>query len=130
MNLILSNSREAKPGIRRRTLSAKIEIGTFALMVVMIFLALSVSLLYLAHANRTATRGYALKKLEIEKNQIQTQMEIWNQQISEAESLDAIKNSGVLEDMEQIKKPIYLQAGVLDADGFDFFNKKCYNNKI
>lgn len=85
-------------------------------MVVMIFLALSVSLLYLAHANRTATRGYALKKLEIEKNQIQTQMEIWNQQISEAESLDAIKNSGVLEDMEQIKKPIYLQAGVLDAD--------------
>jgi hypothetical protein len=114
LNLILSNSREAKPGIRRRTLSAKIEIGTFALMVVMIFLALSVSLLYLAHANRTATRGYALKKLEIEKNQLQTQMEIWNQQISEAESLGAIKNSGVLEEMGKVKNPIYLQADVLN----------------
>jgi len=116
LSLILSNSREAKPGIRRRTLSAKIEIGTFALMVVMIFLALAVSLLYLAHANRTATRGYALKKLEIEKNQIQTQMEIWNQQISEAESLGSIKNSGVLEKMGKVKNPIYLQASLSEID--------------
>ena len=82
----------------------------------MIFLALAVSLLYLAHANRTATRGYALKKLEIEKNQIQTQMEIWNQQISEAESLGSIKNSGVLEDMKKVRDPIYLQAEIVSVD--------------
>jgi hypothetical protein len=112
MNLILSNSREAKPGIRRRTLSSKIEVGTFSLMVVVIFLALAVSLLYLAHANRTATRGYALKKLEIEKNQLQTQMEIWNHRVSEARSLESIKTSGVLENMEKVRDPIYLQASL------------------
>lgn len=115
MNLLLSPHREAKPGIRRRTLSSKIEIGTFSLMVVAIFLALSVSLLYLAHANRTATRGYAIKKLEIEKNALRTETEIWEQQVSEAKSLEAIKNSGVLEKMERVKQSIFLQANPAES---------------
>ncbi len=110
MNLLISSRSATKSGVRRRTLSSKIEMGTFSLMVVVIFLALSVSLLYLAHANRTATRGYALKKLEIEKNQLQTQMEIWNQRVSEAKSLNSIKNSGILEKMERVHEPIYLRA--------------------
>ncbi len=116
MNLILSNSREAKPGVRRRTLSSKIEVGNFSLMVVMIFLALAISLLYLAHANRTATRGYALKTLEIEKNQLQTQTEIWEQRVSEARSLKALQNSGVLEKMVNVENPKYIYAEVLAAD--------------
>ena len=109
MNLLLSPHREAKPGIRRRTLSSRVEIGTFSLMVVVVFLALSISLLYLAHANRTATRGYAIKKLEIEKNALRTEIEILGQQVSEAKSLEAIKNSGVLEKMERVKQPIFLR---------------------
>ncbi|MCK5471988.1 hypothetical protein KAI54_02260 [Candidatus Gracilibacteria bacterium] len=109
MNLLLSPHREAKPGIRRRTLSSRVEIGTFSLMVVVVFLALSISLLYLAHANRTATRGYAIKKLEIEKNTLRTEIEILGQQVSEAKSLEAIKNSGVLEKMERVKQPIFLR---------------------
>ncbi|MFH1546796.1 MAG: hypothetical protein ABIE14_05470 [Patescibacteria group bacterium] len=115
MNLILSSHREAKLGIRRRTLSSKIEVGTFSLMVVVIFLALSVSLLYLAHANRTATRGYAIKKLEIEKNALRTEIEILGQQVSEAKSLEAIKNSGILEKMERVKQPIFLQTNLADS---------------
>jgi len=82
-------------------------------MVVVIFLALAVSLLYLAHANRTATRGYALKKLEKEKNNLQTQMEIWEHQVSEARSLDSIKKSGVLENMKSVRNPIYLKADIV-----------------
>ncbi len=116
MNLILSNHAETKAGVRRRTLSSRVEIGTFSLMVVVILLALSISLLYLAHANRTATRGYALKKLEIEKNQLQTQMEIWNQRVSEAKSLDAIKNSGILGKMESVTEPTYLQTNLVEAE--------------
>ena len=115
MNLILPSHHETKPGIRRRTLSSRVEMGTFSLMVVVVFLALSVSLLYLAHANRTATRGYAIKKLEIEKNTLQTKIEILGQQVSEAKSLEAIKNSGVLEKMERVKQPIFLQANSTES---------------
>ncbi len=116
MNLILSPHREAKPGIRRRTLSARVEVGTFSLMVVVIFLALAVSLLYLAHANRTATRGYALKKLEIEKNALQTDMEIWEHQVSEAKSLGAIKESGIFEKMRPVKNPTYLNSNLANLE--------------
>ncbi|MFH0833767.1 MAG: hypothetical protein V2A63_00030 [Patescibacteria group bacterium] len=116
MNLILSNSREARPGIRKRTLSNRIEVGTFSLMVVAILLALAVSLIYLAHANRTATRGYALKTLEIEKNNLRTQSEIWEQKVSEAKSLTEIEKSGVLKEMIDVKDPIYLKAKVIAPD--------------
>jgi hypothetical protein len=116
LNLILSNSREARPGIRRRTLSNRVEVGTFSLMVVSVLLALAVSLIYLAHANRTATRGYILKKLEIEKNDLRTQSEIWEQKVSEAKSLSALEASGVLSKMVDVEKPIYLQAKAVAAD--------------
>ena len=115
MNLILSNSREAKPGIRRRTLSSRVEVGTFSLMVVAVLLALAVSLIYLAHANRTATRGYVLKRLEIEKNNLRTQSEIWEQRVSEAKSLTAIESSGILSDMVDVNDPIYFKADVIDV---------------
>ncbi|MFH0776223.1 MAG: hypothetical protein V1936_01265 [Patescibacteria group bacterium] len=116
MNLILSNSREARPGIRRRTLSNRVEVGTFSLMVIVILLALAVSLIYLAHANRTATRGYILKKLEIEKNDLRTQSEIWEQRVSEAKSLNAIEQSGILKKMVEVEKPTYLRADLKAAE--------------
>ena len=114
MSLLLSNNNVATPGIRRRTLSSRVEIGTVTLTFVIIALALAVSLFYLAHANRTATRGYALKKLEIEKNTLHTQSEIWQQQISVAKSLATIKNSEVIENMRPVKSPIYINSENLD----------------
>lgn len=109
MSLILSEDRKATPGIRRRTLSSRIEIGTVTLTFVIIALALIVSLFYLAHANRTATRGYALKKLELEKNSLLTEKEIWEQRISEAKSLTTIKNSETVKNMLPIKNPTYIK---------------------
>ena len=114
MNLILSNSASAQPGIRRRTLSNRVEVGTFSLMVIAVLLALAISLLYLAHANRTATRGYAIKTLEIEKNELTTELEIWDQRVSEAKSLEAIKNSAAFSAMVEVREPQYLRADLLE----------------
>jgi hypothetical protein len=85
-------------------------------MVVAVLLALSVSLIYLAHANRTATRGYILKNLEIEKNSLRTQSEIWEQKVSEAKSLTAIERSGVLSGMIDVKNAVYLRASLGSID--------------
>ena len=109
MSFIITNGSEATPGVRRRTLSSRIEVGTVTLTFVIIILAMVVSLIYLAHANRTATRGYALKTLEIEKNQLQTEAEIWQQKVSEAESLNTIANSPTVENMQDVKSATYIQ---------------------
>ena len=85
-------------------------------MIVAVLLALAVSLLYLAHANRTATRGYAIKKLEIEKNEIITDLEIWDQQVSEARALKTIKNSPAVSGMVNVRSPKYIRADLLEVE--------------
>jgi hypothetical protein len=110
LSLILTNNRSLAPGIRRRTLSSRVQIGTVTLTFVIIALALAVSLIYLAHANRTATRGYIIRRLETEKNVIQTQNEIWEQKVSEAKSLGAIKNSKIVAEMKPVREANYIRA--------------------
>ena len=75
---------------------------------VVLGLALVVSLIYLAHANRVATRGYIIKKLEFEKNNLLTENEIWRQQVSEAKSLETIKKSPVVKKMLRVTQPSYV----------------------
>jgi hypothetical protein len=80
-----------------------------SLVFVVGLLALVVTLIYLAHANRVATRGYVIKKLETEKVTITTENEIWRQQVSEAKSLETIRNSSALEKMVRVKNATYLR---------------------
>lgn len=110
--LLLTKDNDFAPGIRRRTLSARVEIGALTLTFVVITLALVVSLIYLAHANRVATRGYVLKKLELEKNELVTEQEIWQQKVSEAKSLGAIKSSSVVENMRRVRESIYVRTNM------------------
>lgn len=96
-------------GTRRRTLEQEVRLGAVSLTVVVTLLALVVSLIYLAHANRVATRGYAIKKLEIEKTQLVTQNEIWRQQVSEAKSLTALRSSEAVSKMTPVKNAVYIK---------------------
>lgn len=78
------------------------------MLFVVIALALVVSLIYLAHANRVATRGYVIKRLEAEKSVIVIENEIWRQQVSEAKSLATIKNSFQVQNMVPIRDVTYI----------------------
>ena len=107
--LTLSSAPTADTGLRRRTLSQQIQVGAVSLTFVVIVLALIVSLIYLTHANRVATRGYVIKRLEIEKTQLVTENEIWRQQVSEAKSLRAVKESPVVQSMVGVRDPAYIR---------------------
>lgn len=107
--LTLTNSSELTPGVRRRTLQEEVRLGAVSLTVVVVLLALVISLIYLAHANRVATRGYAIKKLEIEKTNLITENEIWRQQVSEAKSLATIQSSGIVKKMVPVKDATYIK---------------------
>ena len=64
--------------VRKNTLSHKVEVGVNALVFVIIALVAFISLAYLANSNRNATKGYALKNLEIERTQLLTENEVWD----------------------------------------------------
>ncbi len=109
MSLLITSGHTATPGIRRRTLSSRVELGATSLVFVVVALAFVVSLIYLAHANKVATRGYILKQMETEKNTLITQNEIWQQRVSENKSLEAIKNSPAVERMVSVKEATYIR---------------------
>lgn len=69
------------------------EFGASTIMIGLGVIAISTSLLYLAHFNQVATKGYELKKLEADHEQLLSQYEIKNMKIAEAMSLARISES-------------------------------------
>jgi len=76
--------------VRKKTLSQKIEFGKTSLTFLTIILVAVVSLVYLAHANKSATKGYVLKELQQEEVILARDLEVVEMQIAEATSLQTL----------------------------------------
>ena len=81
------------PAPARTRLSEDIARGSFAMTITVVLIASFISLVYLSHANRIATRGYNIRTLEAERSAIITQFDIWNERVSKARSLAVIQDS-------------------------------------
>lgn len=99
------------PGIKvqKRTLSHKVEVGLNSLVVVIIALVGLISLAYLANANHNATKGYALKTLEIKRSHLLTENEIWNMEIAKVQSLESIQNDPKIRSMVKTDQPMFIR---------------------
>lgn len=95
--------------VRKRTLSQKIEFGMTSLTFFTIILVAIISLVYLAHANRNATKGYALKNLELKRSQLITENEVWDMQISQVKSLQALQNDPKIRTMVKAEQPLFVR---------------------
>ncbi len=95
--------------VRKRTLSQKIEFGMTSLTFFTIILVAIISLVYLAHANRNATKGYALKSLELKRSQLITENEVWDMQISQVKSLQALQNDPKIKRMVKADQPLFVR---------------------
>ena len=95
--------------VRRKTLSQKVEVGVTSLMFVMVALIAIISLVYLAHSNQNATKGYALKNLEVERTRLLTENEVWDMQIAQVKSLQAIQNDPKILSMRKADQPMYVR---------------------
>lgn len=95
--------------VRKNTLSQKVEVGVNALVFVIIALVALVSLLYLANANRNATKGYALKTLEMERTRLITENEIWDMEIARVQALNNIQNDNNVRYMVKADAPMYVR---------------------
>ncbi len=71
----------------------KFEIGPASLILGLIMISVTMSLVYLAHYNSVATKGYDLRRLEADRQQLMTQYDIKNMKLAEAKALTTISSS-------------------------------------
>jgi hypothetical protein len=95
--------------VRKKTLSQKVEVGMTSLVFVTIVLVAVISLVYLAHANRNATKGYALKSLELRRSYLLTENEVWDMQIAQVKSLQSIQSDPKITSMVKADSPKFIR---------------------
>lgn len=109
MSSALFIENKASANVRKKTLSQKIEVGMTSLVFVTIILVAVISLVYLAHANRNATKGYALKSLELRRSNLLTENEVWDMQIAQVKSLQAIQSDPKILSMVKADQPMFVR---------------------
>jgi hypothetical protein len=88
---------EAKrSAVRKKPLSHSIQVGANTLLLLVITLSMIVTFLYLAYANRNATRGYDLKELQAERNQLMAEVEVADMQLSKSMALTTLEDDAVI----------------------------------
>ncbi len=105
--LYLNNNPTSR--VRKNTLSHKVEVGVNALVFVIISLVVVISLVYLANSNRNATKGYALKNLEVERTQLLTENEVWNMEIARVQALANIQSDPKVRAMVKTTTPMFIR---------------------
>lgn len=108
-SILITNSGTTKKGFKKKTLAQKVHIGANSLIIFIVSLICVISLIYLVHSNQTATKGYILKELQREKNDLAIENEIWDMKISRARSLSSLQNNSYVSDMVRADEPIFVR---------------------
>ncbi len=87
----------------------KFEIGPASLILGLIMISVTMSLLYLAHYNSVATKGYDLRRLEADRQQLMTQYDIKNMKLAEAKALATISSSEKVGSMRRPADATFVQ---------------------
>ena len=86
-------------GMRAVSLNWEVFFGPTTIIVALIIVAVVMSFLYLLHFNQVATKGYDLKRLDVDRQQLLDQYQIANLNVSKVKSMDTILKSGRIQRM-------------------------------
>lgn len=109
-SMLIVHGHQNKKGIRKKTLSQKVEVGVNALVFSTITIVCIISMLYLAHSNKVATKGYELKSLKEERSMLMTENEVWNMKIARSQAIEKIKSDPLIAQMKTAEAPKYIRA--------------------
>ena len=109
MATALSSIESKTYDVRRKTLSHKIEVGMNSLAFLIIAFVAIISFIFLIHSNKNATKGYALKNLEVKRSQLMTENEVWDMQIAQVKSLQAIQSDPKILSMVKADQPQFVR---------------------
>lgn len=108
-SMLVLHGKTYKKGFRKKTLSQKVEVGVNALVFSTITIICIVSLIYLAHSNKVATKGYELKQLKEERSMLMTENEIWNMKIARSTAIEKIKTDPLIAQMREPNQALYIR---------------------
>jgi len=95
--------------IRRRPLSERLEASIGALLFTSVAIISVLSLAFLAHGNRTATKGYEIKTLREARTDLLRENEVLSMQIADLQSLDTMANDETIRAMVKVEEPRYIR---------------------
>jgi hypothetical protein len=87
----------------------KLEFGPSMAIGGLMMIAVLFMLLYLAHFNQVATKGYDLRRLEADRQQLMNQYDIKNMKLAEAKSLTTIISSDKIVGMRRPGEITYVR---------------------
>jgi len=106
-----------KGKVCKKPLSKQIELGVGAFLFISTICICLLSLLFLSHNNRVATRGYELRMLQEKRAALLHEQEVLSMQIADLQSLRAMENDAVLQRMVRVDRPQYIRVDTAVAFG-------------
>lgn len=76
-------------------------------LAIMIGILFCMSIVYLRHTNMVATKGYEIKRLQLEDRKLQIELDDWNLRVVSKNSLEQISNSPVVKSMISAREKEY-----------------------
>lgn len=108
--LILNHSSQYHRAIRTHgALPLTLRVGKFFLMFSMTFLIGLISFFYLVKFTEIHTKGYQLRKLEIERDRLETAREEKSTEISKLRALNTVRQSNIASAMVPAHKPVFIK---------------------
>lgn len=107
--VLITRSSETVSGGRKIRLSKRWLVGETTLAIILVLMISLVSLLYLVHLNKTATKGYALKMLDQEHEELLQKNEVWNMRIAEAKAMRTILEAEVVRGMVEVEEMQFVE---------------------
>lgn len=109
-NILVTQARTIKRGIKRTTLSEHVHIGSVSLTLILIIFTAVISTVYLMAVNRSSTQGYVFKELQKERSDLIKEGEKWDMEIARVRSLPNITNHPLVSDMRTSKDmPLFIR---------------------
>ncbi len=94
---------------KRSSLGKMIDQSTALLMVAIGSLILLLALMILFHENANATKGYRLRTLEHERNQLLLEEEVLMMQIAQQQALEQLQEDPRVKAMIEPRSPLYIR---------------------
>jgi len=98
-----------------KAVTMKLEFGPSMAIVGLLLIAVLFILLYLAHFNQVATKGYDLRRLEADRQNLLDQYDIKNMKLAEAKSLATIIASDKVSAMRRPSEVSYVRGNTVIA---------------
>lgn len=107
--MLITNKNTTQFGLQKRTIGARLRLGSVSIRFVLIAILAVVTLFYLTQSTQSATKNYKIRELEDEQNKLQQEQERLEVEVIRLKSLNEIKNSTQNLNMEEVKQLNYLE---------------------